>query len=360
MSPDEAEHTQFPDPLPRRRRELPSPPLLAEGEPHKTHEPIVLGPLPDLPVQRQKGVRIGLWGSPAAGKTTFLGALRLAALSSPIAYGHWQVIASDDVSESFLIETSRRLSIERRFPEATQSSRKFSWRFLGDLTDSPYARRRRFRGRGASNEVQFLLSLLDVSGDTYEDLNDNLAAKESIEHLADSSGLIYLFDPTREAADGRSFGYLNGTLARLSRKCLAEGRLDGPYLPHHISVCLTKFDDPEVFERARRGGWTDTGPNGTPVVPEAEQFFDWLAKDMHGGTMALVAEALRASFHPSRIRFFVTSSIGFGTSPAGAVDLHRFGNVDEVDGAQQIIGPVIPHNVMEPVISLLLGIRNRG
>lgn len=208
--------------------------------------------------------------------------------------------------------------------------------------------------------MQFLLTMLDVGGGTYEDLNEDLEARRSTDHLAASAGLVYLFDPIREASEGKSFAYLNGTLARLTRKALKDGRLEGPYLPQHISVCLTKFDDPEVFERARRGGWTDEGPHGTPVVPDPEGFFDWLAKDLHGGTMQQVGEALRASFHPSRIRFFATSSIGFGTSPAGGVDLGRFGNVDESDGTQQIIGPVRPHNVMEPVISLLVGLRKQG
>lgn len=306
---------------------------------------------------RGSGRRIGMWGSPSSGKTTFLGALRLAALNSNNAYGHWQIIAADDPSEVFLIESARLLAIARRFPEATQSVSRFSWLFRGDLAGSPYAAR---RWRRESNRAEFELNLMDVSGNSYEDRHADVNAAESIAHLAGADGLVYLFDPTIEALSGESFAYLNGTLARLSRMCLAEDRLDGPYLPHRISVCLTKFDDPEVFERARRGGWAHDGPHGTPVVSNPEGFFDWLTEDLHGGTMRLVGEALRSHFRPDRIRFFVTSAIGFGTTPGGTVDLKQFGNIDDVEGVQQIIGPVRPYNVMEPVISLLLDGRRRG
>ncbi|MEU5180715.1 hypothetical protein [Streptomyces longwoodensis] len=307
-------------------------------------------------VPRAGGNRIGLWGSPSSGKTTFLAALRLAAYDADDRHGRWQVIASDDRSERFLVESSRTLAVDRTFPEATQRSVQLGWRFRGDLTGTPYAPRRRWRGgtRGDA-AVDFELSLLDVPGMVYRDLSQDAGAEESIEHLATSSGLLYLFDPTTEAEKNESFAYLNGTLTRLARRC--ADRLEGPYLPHHISVCMTKFDDPEVFERARRGGWAHAGPEGTPVVTDASGFFDWLARDLHGSTMDLIGRALRNSFHPARIRFFATSAIGFGTTAGGEVDLRRFGNVDDEDGARRIIGPVRPYNVMEPVIALMNGLR---
>lgn len=360
MSTDGSGQTQYPESGPPERR--------GASEPLHVPQNIWTEAAVDAPRPTagpaDDGMRIGLWGSPAAGKTTFIGALRLAALGSGSAYGRWQVIASDRASEKFMIETSHQLSIQRRFPEATQDSLRFSWRFLGDLAGSSYAPRKRWRGgrgdRAKPGTVQFLLSLLDVPGAFFDDLEEHPETGATIDHLSESAGLIYLFDPTREAANSTSFAFLNGTLARMSRKCLEEGRMDGPYLPHHISVCLTKFDDPEVFERARRGNWTDAGPDGVPTVHDAEGFFDWLAQDLHGSTMQLVGQALRASFHPERIRFFVTSAIGFASAPGGVVNLRQFGNVNQVEGEPQIIGPVVPHNVMEPVISLLLGIQKRG
>ncbi|MDH2389281.1 hypothetical protein QCN29_10855 [Streptomyces sp. HNM0663] len=303
-------------------------------------------------------VRIGLWGSPTSGKTTFLAALRLAAQEPSGAYGRWQVVAADDVSEAFLIQSSRELTIDRRFPVATRESGLLSWLFRGDLTGSRYARKRFGRSRRA-NQLEFEFSVLDAPGGHYEDLYQNVDGDRATAHLAASTGLIYLFDPMREAVDGDSFAYLNGTLARLTRRCMAAGTLDGPYLPHHIAVCVTKFDDPEVFERARRGNWTELGPQGTPVVPDPEGFFDWLAQDLHGSTMELIGRAIRSSFHPSRIHFFATSAIGFSTRPGGGVDLGRFGNVHQVGGEPQILGAINPHNVMDPVIALLLGIKKR-
>ncbi|MEU9138385.1 hypothetical protein AB0D33_20895 [Streptomyces sp. NPDC048404] len=307
--------------------------------------------------QRDGTTRIGVWGSPASGKTTFLGALRLAALDPDGPFGRWQVVPSDDASEAFLVETSRQLAIDRVFPPATQQVRSYAWRFRGDVSGTPFGRRRLWRAR-PSHRMEFDLSVLDVPGGAYEDLRGGAIATRSIEHLAQAQGLVYLFDPLREAQDSDSFAYLNGTLTRITRICMEENRLDGPYLPHHIAVCLTKFDDPEVFDRARRGGWTDLGRNGVPVVSDPAGFFDWLADDLHGSTMRLVGQTLRANFHPSRIHYFTTSAIGFGTMPGGSIDLKRFGNVNVVDGNYRIVGPLSPYNVMDPLVALLLGMRD--
>ncbi|PWI06444.1 hypothetical protein DIZ27_33680 [Streptomyces sp. NWU339] len=325
----------------------------AENEPAHA-APVEFAPAPQT---REVSTRIGVWGSPASGKTTFLGALRLAALDPAGPFGRWQVVPSDDVSERFLVETARKLAIDKVFPPATQAVRPYAWRFRGDLSGTAFGRRRLWRRRPA-NRLEFELSVLDVPGGAYEDLRSDGIAARSIDHLARAQGLVYLFDPLREAQDSDSFAYLNGTLTRITRLCMQENRLDGPYLPHHLAVCLTKFDDPEVFDRARRGGWTDLGPNGVPVVSDPAGFFDWLADDLHGSTMRLVGQTLRANFHPARLHFFTTSAIGFGTMPGGSIDLRRFGNVNVVDGGYRIVGPLRPYNVMDPLVALLLGMRN--
>ena len=334
----------------------------ADGEAeYAGSEPVYAPPLEFTPGEQagEGGTRIGVWGGPSSGKTTFLGALRLAVLDPSGPFGRWQVVPSDDVSETFMVETARELAIDRIFPEATQNVRSYAWRFRGDLSGTALGRRRLWRRRPA-NRLEFELSVLDVPGGVYKDLENNPHAARSIDHLAGAQGLVYLFDPVREAKDNDSFAFLNGTLTRITRLCMQENRLDGPYLPHHLAVCLTKFDDPDIFHRARRGGWTDLGPKGVPVVPDPAGFFDWLADDLHGSTMRLVGQTLRANFHPSRLHFFTSSAIGFGTMPGGSVDLQRFGNVNVVDGVERIVGPLSPYNVMEPLVSLLLGMRNGG
>ncbi|GAB2464881.1 hypothetical protein [Streptomyces incanus] len=324
-------------------------------------EPVYVAPVEFTPGQQvgEGETRIGVWGSPASGKTTFLGALRLAALDPSGPFGRWQVVPSDDVSERFMVETAQKLAIDKVFPPATQAVRPYAWRFRGDLSGTAFGRRRLLRKR-PSNRLEFELNVLDVPGGVYEDLRSDTLAARSVDHLARAQGLVYLFDPVREARDSDSFAFLNGTLTRITRLSMQENRLDGPYLPHHLAVCLTKFDDPEIFHRARRGGWTDLGPNGVPVVSDPAGFFDWLADDLHGSTMRLVGQTLRANFHPSRLHFFTSSAIGFGTMPGGSVDLRRFGNVNVVDGAERIVGPLSPYNVMEPLVALLLGMRNGG
>ncbi len=49
--------------------------------------------------------------------------------------------------------------------------------------------------------------------------------------------------------------YLNQTIIALSRRMLADDRLVNGYLQHHVAVCITKFDHPQVLQQAWRYGW---------------------------------------------------------------------------------------------------------
>ena len=67
---------------------------------------------------------------------------------------------------------------------------------------------------------------------------------------------------------------------------------------------------------------------------------------------------MKNSFHPSRIRYFVTSSIGFWHPPGwngdtSTFDPEFFANFNEIgDGKKRIKGPIHPINVLEPLIFL--------
>jgi hypothetical protein len=165
----------------------------------------------------------------------------------------------------------------------------------------------------------------------------------------------------------------------LSRKVVAEGRLVGPYLPHYVAVCITKFDHKDVFRQAREAGLVNYGLDGMPRVLDAQaaDLFDvicegrfWADKrtDSHGGAL-FVRNQLRRYFHPDRIRYYAVSSIGYrkppgwdpqATRPGFQFDPGNFSNLIEQGGEQKILGPIEPVNVLEPLIDLHMQITGRG
>jgi hypothetical protein len=182
-----------------------------------------------------------------------------------------------------------------------------------------------------------------------------------LEHLADSRGIIYLFDPITERNSHDAIEYVDWTIAKLKRIIYRKHGEHDPRLPHRVAVCVTKFDHEKIYQRARELRFVLDGPNGIPMVPDAhaERFFDSLCssefwdKRYEGNRekARLVRERLSAAFHHERIKYYVTSSIGFSEKdPRAPFDGDRFLPNYEEDNT--IVGDVRPINVLEPLIRL--------
>jgi len=333
-------------------------------------------------------VRIGLWGSPSSGKTTFLGALRHA-VESDRASGRWNIFPANTVSETLMVQLTHHLITNHEFPPPTQlgAETELRWEFIGDLAGSQFDRR--LLRRRATLPSSFMLNLVDVSGEAFgptpEDKNvPREVIDRALDHLASAQGLLYLFDPIMEQERRDSAEYLNRTIIALSRRMRDEGRLVDGYLPHYVSICVTKFDHPKMFECARESLLVNARPDGMPRVldRDAEKLFDLACDDSFWGSdngerssvsARFIRDELRKRFHPERIRYFVTSAVGFRRPPEGgpvipggpafSVDPRNYANVYEADGKLKIYGPVTPINVLEPLVSLHQSIvtgRRRG
>jgi hypothetical protein len=326
--------------------------------------------------------RIGLWGSPGSGKTTYLASLPQALSGTDSAIGRWNIYPKSPASAELLKQWNHRLTMERMFPELTLPGNvtNLAWRFAGDLTGSRYLPRRAFRRLPVASE--FDLDLIDVSGEIFG--HDAKVSPEivdtALDHLTRAEGLIFLFDPITERDRQTAFEYMSSTLIELSLRIESQGRRIGQFLPHYISVCITKFDDREVFMHAREAGLVNYGPDGMPRVlaGDAETLFDAMCRgkfwkdqrtDSHGGALS-VNKKLREYFHPGRIRYYATSSIGYKkppgwdpqatTRPGFQFDPDNFSNVVETDGVQRIVGPIEPFNVLEPLVELQMQITGRA
>ncbi|KJE21657.1 hypothetical protein FF36_03991 [Frankia torreyi] len=291
--------------------------------------------------------RIGLWGAPQSGKTTFLAALNIAAISQPTTPGgpSWIVIGGDDDAGAFLSENTDLLQSRHVFPSATPGLTALSWRFIGPARGGRRAGRPLRRGPRPENTV-FAVELLDAP-DEWELLLD---------HLSRCDGLVYLFDPVREERNSDAYEFFQRTLEQVTRRCFEANRLRGGKLPHFLAVCVTKFDEPAVFRQAFRTGVVLTGdePERIPRVPDnlAKTFFDRLCDEGHEGSARLVRGSINTFFHPDRISYFVSSSVGFHIGPSGYFRAHDFANVVKTSGEARIRGAIRPINVLEPFLWL--------
>lgn len=331
------------------------------------------------PMSRRAMGRIGLWGPPGSGKTTYLAALNIAVLQSR--ERQMRLFGTDDSSTEFLKSNTAQLTRDRVFPDATVVDQQLSWVLSMDqeieVAKKPWGKRL------VTVPVEINLDLLDAPGGSFSDLpteasgaggDDNDArlfgedgdmdelgsegSQDVMDQLSGCNGLVLLFDPTREWRTGDMFNYFQGTLLEIAqRRMQGRSEADGR-LPHYVAVCVTKFDHPDVYRRARRGGYRSFSPYDPylfPRVPDefAEQFFIDLVKEADRGNADLVPNALRSFFRPERIQFFVTSAIGFHLSKRAS----RFQEQDFMNLAPQgkefkIRGPIHPINVVEPLLWL--------
>ncbi|MEU2915221.1 hypothetical protein ACWCQ0_25515 [Streptomyces massasporeus] len=326
------------------QRGYPPPP---NSTPDVTLDPL---PIPSMTpgIAAPDAVRIGLWGAPASGKTTYLAALPIAAMQQQRhGKSNWLINGLSEDSNDFLVGNFNQLASEQRFPPPTQSPDSMSWSFNGTEAAPGLT-------RGRSRDVAFVLEMQDAPGEFFR---TGQVDPHVLDHLTRASGLVYLFDPLLDGEPGsRSLDFFYATLNALSTRIRDDGRFDGGRLPHNVAVCVTKFDHPEIFEPAVRARWVTQDDTGSrlPRVPEhlGRAYFDWICDDFRGSTARMVRDALLSHFHPERISFYATSAIGFRLNPQNVFDYRAYANVEMVDGSPSICTPPVPINVLEPLIDL--------
>jgi hypothetical protein len=353
-------------------------------------------------------VRIGVWGPPESGKTTFLAALKIATMRNQVP-GNWIMNGSDDDSTDFLIDLTDQLAERKVFPSSTFDPVGYVFRFTGE----PAPRGGRFRpaaaasgGRSSglfssfrrgpdtaplpaavpaprSDRVSFELDILDVPGTVYgrnqpepeefagpaadtsglsfggdgpepfsgpSRLDGRADVEERLlDHLQDCQGIVYLYDPVRDAKLGDTFLHFHRIMEKLARRVFEQDSFTGTRLPQHVAVCVTKFDSPEVYRMARRFGYSvqDAAPPYLPRVSNqhAYDFFVRLCQ-ASGGNADLVVRAIPQHF--ANVGYFVTSAVGFYVGPNNRFQPHNGLNVV----GNTIKGRVYPINVLEPILWL--------
>jgi hypothetical protein len=294
-----------------------------------------------------------MWGPPTSGKTTFLAALSVALLRRRTT---WRLVGEDEASTEKLIDLTMGLTQARTFPPATVGIEGYRWALEGRV--SRITRQRPFGRRLREQDVRISLDLVDTPGELAGPNHHNRAMRaDLIETLAHSEAIVLLYDPIREFAYGDAFDHTFGVLSQMSQRMLEN---PGGRLPHHVAVCITKFDEIRVLATAEKLGLIqyDLDAPGFPRVADedAREAFEQFCLVSRIGNAEMVPRLLEQKFRPDRIKYFVTSAIGFYVDPrAGVFNPDDYQNhlpdSTEQPGAR-IRGAIYPINVVEPLLWL--------
>jgi hypothetical protein len=291
-----------------------------------------------------------LLGGPSTGKTTFLAALQIALLREQDL--GWTLDGNNPASTQAMVRFMDIMSHGHSFPKATTAQmEEYKWSLAGDArkvwTLDGWRPRRRTR------VTKVPLHLTDGPGGAADNsgIFSSGLAKQLIASMADSAGLIIFFDPLTEVQRGQAFQHLYGALMVLRSQVGEDGKL-----PHHVAVCITKFDSIPVYRSALALRLLSRDPVGQrfPYVPEkyAKEFLENLLTMSSADNASLILPTLKSMFHEDRMRFFTTSAIGFYVdTPGGMFDPDDYQN--HIPGKpDRIRGGVYPINVVEPVLWL--------
>ena len=299
------------------------------------------------------GKGITMWGATATGKTTFLAALYTALLDQDIG---WRLRGADQPSTEALVTLTNKLADEGTFPGHTIGIRNYRWSLVGTVPRA--IKEWRWSGLHRRDlEVEIPLDLVDAAGEVADGSKafGREVTQRFVDNLTNSTGIVFFYDPIREFEHGDAFRHTFGVLAQLDSKMGGKGKL-----PHHVAVCVTKFDEQRVFDAATAMRLVDydDAPPCFPRVPEvdAREFFSRLSAVSRTNTARRVLPLLEQTFDRSRIRFFVTSAIGFYVNPYVGMfnprdcQQHIPAAVD--DEEPRVRGGVRPINVVEPIVWL--------
>ncbi|MGD0241207.1 MAG: hypothetical protein ABSB59_12890 [Streptosporangiaceae bacterium] len=326
--------------------------------------------------------RIGLWGATQSGKSTFLSALYIAV--NRASRQDLMIYGMDNNSTDFLVNNTSMLNYSHIFPAATEKDQQLAWNVRMRIPDR---QRRRFRGKGDGTvPVDLRVDLQDSPGRLFRSVPGQESGEEADQgaqpgrlslpgednqpdqagdmasYLANCHGVLLLIDPLRERRTGDAHEYFHGTLLRMAQRAM-PGVPPGERLSHHVAVCVTKFDDPDVYCFARDNGYRFYHSKDEHMFPrvsdgDAERFLHELCHGYSKSDIELVSSALGKYFYPERVRYFITSAVGFYINGEGQFQDEDYQNVLEQPGGPgqeptyKIRGAVHPINVVEPLLWL--------
>ncbi len=303
--------------------------------------------------------KIAILGAPTCGKTTFLGALRIALDrqrrdDQDLA---WVLVGDDDASVRQLGKLASTLDYDQAFPVPTPVGTIEQYKF--HLTGPAWhtVKRRWLSTKRVLRPVEVAIDLADASGEM-ADPGRSGGLKILVANLAKCRGIVFLFDPVIEAKKPQAFRYIRELLDQLAASMKDE--LINGRLPHYVAVCVSKFDHPLVLECAEKLDLATTDPADPYEFPrvaseDAREFFIKLCKILNARDADMLLNTIERRFQSANVEYFTSSAIGFN------IDEHS--NVYDPDDPLNLLpaaieqdarirGAIHPINVVEPIMWL--------
>lgn len=232
-----------------------------------------------LNLQGTSNLRLGIWGTGGAGKTTFLSMLYDQLLISP----RWTVAANTKAG-AFAERHLATIFSEGVFPAPTETAEQL------DLLSYHLTPREPHAGRGQ----HVTLTFVDAPGEFYEDPSHPAsrvdAEMDIVDYLCSCHGLIFLIDP--QPAAGSARGSYQDMLLRLFQEF--QRRAQKPGAPHatmvqqYIAFCVTKVDRDPLWGRR-------DAPEELALEAMGRRLIKWMEHNFS---------------QEGRYRYFATSAIG--------------------------------------------------
>lgn len=195
-------------------------------------------------------VRLGLWGSSGAGKTTYLTMLYLAFEKSR----EWTIQPANDEAMDFIIRNNKEIS-KGDFPARTQVNENDQLKIYSYRLE-----------KNNQNQNSITLNFIDAPGEFYENYKWNCKIEDSnnpnenidiIDYLMNCDGIIFLLDPDPDKENRNKDSY-SSMLFNLFLEFNKRHRKNNPEynqrLEHYIAFCVTKVDRDQIWEKTLNKG----------------------------------------------------------------------------------------------------------
>jgi hypothetical protein len=301
---------------------------------------------------RRSGIaRIAVLGPVGSGTTTFLAALNATLMQR--SYGS-ELSGGGVPSIHALSQITSQVVTRREFPPPTEGTDWFEWTLIQQGT--------RPSDTSAQLPAQIPLRVTYPAGELLHPSVGGPERRLLLRDLAEAQGIIYMLDPIREIEVGDAFQTASNLLRQLKQHVAStEADRSDDQLPHYVAVCLTKFDERQLLDRALQEDMVTTDrddPFGFPHVPDAHarDFVAGLSTISGGSDVQSLLSSFDRYFEPNHVRYFITSAIGFYANPkTGRFDPNDPANTvrpANSTGRRAIRGPIHPINVVEPLLWL--------
>ena len=202
-------------------------------------------------------IRLGIWGTTGAGKTTYLTMLYDALEMS----NQW-VVTVDEKARTFVEDNLTRIKEQRQFPAPTEPSEKLEV-FRYTLTSvSRYIRKK------------IVLDFIDAPGEFYEDIRESkteieiseaptnqqreqsyppeVQSMDIVDYLNSCDGIIFLLDPIRSKGNGKAYSTLLRNLFLEFQERSRHPEMKTEQLEQYMAFCINKFDRENLWENSKK------------------------------------------------------------------------------------------------------------